>query len=81
MDDMIKEVAASPSLDELLERRGVRKSTGFADYQDFIEEKSAKGLKSGLIGLPRIYPQGSMHLALGRTQNVKGFWTEGDKGG
>jgi hypothetical protein len=68
-----------PTLEELLERRGIRKSAKFDDYQDYIEQEQRRGVRPGLINLPRIHVHGSMHLALGRIQSVKRFWSRGDK--
>lgn len=68
-----------PSLEELLDRRGIHKSTGFDDYQDFIKTQQQAGVAPRLIKFPRIFPQGSMHLALGRISTTKRFWTWRDK--
>lgn len=68
-----------PTLDELLERRGINKNEKFGDYQDYIEESQKRGVVAALLKFPRIYSQGSMHLALGRVQSVKHFWTWNDK--
>lgn len=70
---------ALPSLGELLERRGIYKSEQFGDYQDYIEDQQREGCDAQLVKLPRIYSQGSMHLALGRIQSVKEFWSRSDK--
>ncbi len=72
-------VKEPPSLEDLLSRRGIHKSDGFDDYQDFIEERQRNGLVARLVRLPRIFVQGSMHLALGQVVNTKRFWTWGDR--
>ena len=79
---MIEEKITSdspPELSELLERRGVRKSKKFDDYQDYIEDRQRSGIRPKLINFPRIYSQGSMHLALGRVLSLSNFWTRADK--
>ena len=68
-----------PTLEVLLDRRGIRKSDGFDDYQDYIEESQRRGVLARIIGLSRIFPQGSMHLALGRVVSTARFWTWRDK--
>lgn len=68
-----------PSLEELLRRRGITKSEEFDDYQDYIEEQENAGVRPRLLGLRRIHTHGSMHLALGRVQSVRRFWTRADR--
>lgn len=60
-----------PTLEELLERRGVVKGEGFGDYQDYIESQE-KTLRPSLLGFSDIYPEGSMHLAMKRIILTRG---------
>ena len=67
-----------PSLRELLLRRGIQPSQGFADYQDYIEQRQQEGCRPRLLRLPGLFA-GDIHLALGRTTSVKCFWRQSDK--
>lgn len=60
-----------PTLEELLEKRGVVKGNDFGDYQDYIESQEKK-LRPSLLGFSGIYPEGSMHLAMGRIISTRG---------
>ena len=68
-----------PSLEELLRRRGIEKSKDFDDYQDYVEEQEDAGVRPKLLNLRRIHTHGSMHLALGRIQSVRNFWSWMDR--
>jgi hypothetical protein len=62
-----------PTLEELLLRRGIAKSEDFGDYQDFIESAEQNDVRPRLFGFSRVLPEGSMHLALGRTMSARKF--------
>lgn len=74
-----KRLKHHPSLTELLERRGITKNKDFGDYQDYIERKETEGLLPRVLNLVRVPVEGSMHLATGKVQQVRNFWTTGDK--
>lgn len=61
-----------PTLDELLSARGVFPNPKTGDYQDYIEERE-KDTEIGFLGLSRVFPQGSMHLALKRIAKTRKF--------
>ncbi|MBF0342053.1 MAG: hypothetical protein HQL95_13980 [Magnetococcales bacterium] len=54
-----------PTLEEILKRRGIVKGVDFDDYQDYIESQE-KTLRPRLLKFSGIFPEGSMHLAMGR---------------
>lgn len=60
-----------PTLEQLLERRGVRKNQDFDDYQDYILARE-KHLSPTLCNTNSIF-SGSMHLAMGRIMSVRRF--------
>ena len=60
------------TLEELLKRRGVRKSEKFGDYQDFIEEREGV-IKPSRLNNATVIPSGSMHIALDRLISTIGF--------
>lgn len=60
-----------PTLEQLLERRGVRKNQDFGDYQDYILARE-KTLTPTLSGANRFF-SGSMHLAMRRIMSLRRF--------
>lgn len=69
---MTAKVSPAPSLEALLEKRGVKKDSTFHDYQDYILQREAE-LKPRLFRRG-ILSEGSMHLALNRIISVKNFF-------
>lgn len=59
------EIPAPPTLEELLDRRGITRGSEFRDYQDYIESRE-RDLSPAKLDLPTIRPGGSMHIALNR---------------
>lgn len=53
------------TLEEYLEEHGIKKSTGFDDFQDYIEAQQEK-VPTRVVRPSSVPVEGSMHLALGR---------------